>query len=158
MAPEILLTAVPAGLVEPDSAEAAQALESGAAFPALLPADAAAAAEVVRASLQAAVAASPRAAGAGAKQNPKLNVSDTRFQQKSCRRASLQAAVAASLRAAAASDILKELLKRICNLLPARRAADCRGRLTARRSHWWLTSSTKILTLQEMACGRSCLW
>lgn len=62
----MILTAVPAALVDPDSADAAQALESGAAFPALLPADAAAAAEVVRASLQAAVAASPHAAAAGA--------------------------------------------------------------------------------------------
>jgi hypothetical protein len=64
--PEVVLTAVPAGLVEPDNEGAATALASGSAFPALWPADAAAAAKVVRASLQATVAASPRAAAAGA--------------------------------------------------------------------------------------------
>ena len=64
-APEVVLTAVPAGLVKPDN-EGAAALAAGAAYPALQPADASAAAEVVRASLQAAVAASPRAAAAGA--------------------------------------------------------------------------------------------
>ena len=64
--PEVLLTAVPAALVEPDSGAAAEALAAGAAYPALQPADAGAAAEVARAALQSAVAASSRAAAAGA--------------------------------------------------------------------------------------------
>lgn len=64
--PELALTAVPAALVEPDSEAAAAALSSGTAFPALQPADAAAAAEVLRAALRSAVAASPRAEAAGA--------------------------------------------------------------------------------------------
>jgi len=62
---EVVLTAVPAALVEPDSVAAAEALESSAAFPALALADAAAAAEVVGAALRAAVASLPRAIGAG---------------------------------------------------------------------------------------------